>query len=59
MLLEQMSFAEEEEDPIEAYVVEQHQKMLEAHKNRSSTPIQSSMTRSPVSPYLKGHDTIV
>ncbi|KPM09340.1 hypothetical protein QR98_0078740 [Sarcoptes scabiei] len=50
MILEQISFAEEEddgvdvdEDPIEAYVEQQHKKMLASSQNRSSTPIQNQL----------------
>lgn len=46
--LEQLSFVEDdEEDPIEAYVQQQHQRMLAQHhhSNRSSTPIQQHQNR--------------
>lgn len=40
--LEHLSFVEDDlDDPIEAYVQQQHQRILREHQNRASTPIQS------------------
>lgn len=68
--LEQFSFAEdEEEDPIDAYVQKQHQKMVQevynqSQLNRSSTPIQAphstgSQSQATRQIYPKNHATIV
>lgn len=70
-LLEQISFAEDvdvDDDPIEAYVLQQHRKILKSSQNRSSTPIQQqqnlNMNARPLSQatspsYSKSHATIV
>lgn len=54
--LEQISFVEDDlEDPIEAYVQQQHQRILQEHQNRASTPIQNTGPKQ----YSKSHATLV
>jgi len=51
-----LSYVEDEfEDPIEVYVQQQHQRIVQEHQLRASTPIQSPNQRQ----YTKSHATIV